>query len=180
MAAGKRPDPFRTRKLSPPALMVLPPGGGGRVSYRRPNNLTTTIAPPKQHTGGCGCFNACTLTPPRQCRVRNADTTHCATAESNAIRGASRTAHCTRYPARHLTPPRQSDQVVEPAARAVHSVLTSSSPHCGLPPLRHGRVEQPPSASVSWSGMFPPEHWESALRISPTPPRHSRTTARPV
>ena len=40
MAAGKRPVPFRTRKLSPPAPMVLPPGGGGRVGYRRPNNFT--------------------------------------------------------------------------------------------------------------------------------------------
>ena len=35
MAAGKRPVPFRTRKLSPPALMVLLPGGSGRVGYRR-------------------------------------------------------------------------------------------------------------------------------------------------
>ena len=40
MAAGKRPVPFRTRKLSPPAPMVLPPGGSGRVGYRRPNNFT--------------------------------------------------------------------------------------------------------------------------------------------
>ena len=39
MAAGKRPVPFRTRKLSPPALMVLLPGGSGRVGYRRPNNF---------------------------------------------------------------------------------------------------------------------------------------------
>ena len=44
MAAGKRPVPFRTRKLSPPAPMVLPPGGGGRVGYRRPNNFTPTPA----------------------------------------------------------------------------------------------------------------------------------------
>ena len=40
MAAGKRPVPFRTRKLSPPAPMVLLPGGSGRVGYRRPNNFT--------------------------------------------------------------------------------------------------------------------------------------------
>src|SRR5437016_4871327 len=34
-AKGKRPDPFRTRKLSPPAPMVLPPREGGRVGHRR-------------------------------------------------------------------------------------------------------------------------------------------------
>src|SRR6266705_99643 len=34
-AKGKRPDPFRTRKLSPPAPMVLPPKEGGRVGHRR-------------------------------------------------------------------------------------------------------------------------------------------------
>ena len=39
MAAGKRPVPFRTRKLSPPAPMVLHSGGCGRVGYRRPNNF---------------------------------------------------------------------------------------------------------------------------------------------
>ena len=44
MAAGKRPVPFRTRKLSPPAPMVLPPGGSGRVGYRRPNNFTQAPA----------------------------------------------------------------------------------------------------------------------------------------
>ena len=33
--AGKRPDPYRTRKLSPPAPMVLPPPGSGRVGHHR-------------------------------------------------------------------------------------------------------------------------------------------------
>ena len=42
IAAGKRPDPFRTRKLSLPALMVLQPGGCGRVSYRRHKTQTIT------------------------------------------------------------------------------------------------------------------------------------------
>ncbi len=46
MAAGKRPVPFRTRKLSPPAPMVLLPGGSGRVGYRRPNNFTQAPAAP--------------------------------------------------------------------------------------------------------------------------------------
>ena len=49
MAAGKRPVPFRTRKLSPPAPMVLPPGGSGRVGYRRPNNFTHGT----RHTTDC-------------------------------------------------------------------------------------------------------------------------------
>src|SRR4051794_41909362 len=35
MARGKRPDPFRTRKLSLSAPMVLPRGRGGRVGRRR-------------------------------------------------------------------------------------------------------------------------------------------------
>ena len=49
IATGKRPDPFRTRKLSLPALMVLQPGGCGRVSYRRHkttnNNSIQNLAP---------------------------------------------------------------------------------------------------------------------------------------
>src|SRR5689334_23500419 len=35
IAAGKRPATFRTRKLSPPAPMVLHSGGCGRVGHRR-------------------------------------------------------------------------------------------------------------------------------------------------
>src|SRR5205807_10395045 len=35
MAKGKRPVPFRTRKLSPSAPMVLPWRRGGRVGRRR-------------------------------------------------------------------------------------------------------------------------------------------------
>ncbi len=35
IAEGKRPAPFRTRKLSPPAPMVLHPPGCGRVGHRR-------------------------------------------------------------------------------------------------------------------------------------------------
>ena len=53
IAAGKRPVPFRTRKLSPPAPMVLLPGGSGRVGYRRPNNFTHEA--PASTTGGGGC-----------------------------------------------------------------------------------------------------------------------------
>ena len=54
MAAGKRPVPFRTRKLSPPAPMVLLPGGSGRVGYRRPNNFTQHTR--CKHHAYSGCF----------------------------------------------------------------------------------------------------------------------------
>ena len=79
IAAGKRPVPFRTRKLSPPAPMVLPPGGGGRVGYRRPNNFTPT---PATHQPRCAAGVALYPTP----------STHYAR--------ASRTPHCRhcRYP----------------------------------------------------------------------------------
>lgn len=54
IATGKRPDPFRTRKLSLPALMVLQPGGCGRVSYRRHkttnNNSIQNLAPELSET----------------------------------------------------------------------------------------------------------------------------------
>src|SRR5579859_6060321 len=40
MAAGKRPDPFRTRKLSPPAPRVLPGRPGGRAGHRRTTRNT--------------------------------------------------------------------------------------------------------------------------------------------
>src|SRR4051794_22392101 len=43
-AEGKRPDPSRTRKLSPPAPMVLRPTGRGRVGHRR-----NTRPPPHPH-----------------------------------------------------------------------------------------------------------------------------------
>ena len=43
MAWGKRPAPFRTRKLSPTAPMVLPPTGGGRVGHHR--NHTKQVRP---------------------------------------------------------------------------------------------------------------------------------------
>ena len=59
--AGKRPDPYRTRKLSPPAPMVLPPPGSGRVGHHRnthhrpapggrPNHASTPRGPnPQTH-----------------------------------------------------------------------------------------------------------------------------------
>src|SRR4030095_256845 len=44
IAAGKRPDPFRTRKLSPPAPMVLHPTEGGRGG-RRPTKYKKRTHP---------------------------------------------------------------------------------------------------------------------------------------
>ena len=64
MAAGKRPVPFRTRKLSPPAPMVLLPGGSGRVGYRRPNNFTHK-APARTHQCRRVPFSLC----PDACRT---------------------------------------------------------------------------------------------------------------
>ena len=53
IATGKRPVPFRTRKLSPPAPMVLHPGGCGRVGYRRPNNFTSQTGKGPTHNHVC-------------------------------------------------------------------------------------------------------------------------------
>ncbi len=39
MAQGRRPDPFRTRKLRPGTAMVLHPEGCGRVARRRTKTL---------------------------------------------------------------------------------------------------------------------------------------------
>src|SRR6478752_9776199 len=63
IAWGKRPVPFRTRKLRPTAPMVLHPGGCGRVGHRRtyitkgpdkecqgPSTLTTRPMPTEGQT----------------------------------------------------------------------------------------------------------------------------------
>src|SRR4051812_21181704 len=46
IATGKRPAPFRTRKLSPSAPMVLPGGPGGRVGRRRTSLTWVAVIPP--------------------------------------------------------------------------------------------------------------------------------------
>lgn len=46
-AEGKRPDPSRTRKLSPPAPMVLHPPGCGRVGHRRTPHTKGPPPPPQ-------------------------------------------------------------------------------------------------------------------------------------
>ena len=55
IAWGKRPVPFRTRKLRPTAPMVLHPGGCGRVGHRR-NIITRSRTP--NHVGGPPAFKA--------------------------------------------------------------------------------------------------------------------------
>src|SRR4029453_8366169 len=49
IAWGKRPVPFRTRKLRPTAPMVLHPGGWGRVGHRRTHIRSR---PPNPHRDG--------------------------------------------------------------------------------------------------------------------------------
>src|SRR5690625_3195774 len=50
IAWGKRPVPFRTRKLRPTAPMVLHPGGCGRVGHRR--TLLQVASRPAPSRGG--------------------------------------------------------------------------------------------------------------------------------
>ena len=50
IAAGKRPVPFRTRKLSLHTLMVLQPGGCGRVSHRRHQTTQQNTETTKKET----------------------------------------------------------------------------------------------------------------------------------
>ena len=56
MAQGRRPDPFRTRKLRPGTAMVLHPEGCGRVARRRTQTSqggdTTACPLPFSHTRG--------------------------------------------------------------------------------------------------------------------------------
>src|SRR4029453_966705 len=47
IAWGKRPVPFRTRKLRPTAPMVLHPGGCGRVGHRRTTIQVESPQPPR-------------------------------------------------------------------------------------------------------------------------------------
>ena len=53
IAAGKRPVPFRTRKLSLHTLMVLQPGGCGRVSHRRHQTTKTKYYRSRRFTRSC-------------------------------------------------------------------------------------------------------------------------------
>ena len=46
IATGKRPDPFRTRKLSLTAPMVLHPPGCGRVGHHRAHTTQLAREPP--------------------------------------------------------------------------------------------------------------------------------------
>ena len=70
IAAGKRPDPFRTRKLSLLTLMVLQPGGCGRVRNRRHQTtnkqLNTTRRRPLKHNRFNGLLSVFVLHPKAQ------------------------------------------------------------------------------------------------------------------
>src|SRR5699024_11571103 len=66
--------PFRTRKLSLPALMVLHPGGCGRVSYRRHktyNNYIYTDRPEIGHSAHPGSFPRFTSTDRKSTRLNS-------------------------------------------------------------------------------------------------------------
>src|SRR5699024_12129755 len=76
IAWGKRPVPFRTRKLRLTAPMVLQPGGCGRVGHRRthfegegPNEYAFSAGPGGPSREGVSCwglhaFNTPTPSPP--------------------------------------------------------------------------------------------------------------------
>src|SRR3954453_18689504 len=64
IATGKRPAPFRTRKLSPSAPMVLPGGPGGRVGRRRTFFWWVAVPPTREHvSGGTATHHFCHPTP---------------------------------------------------------------------------------------------------------------------
>src|SRR4051812_188363 len=82
MARGKRPDPFRTRKLSLPAPMVLPRRRGGRVGRRRttiPEGAPAPLGPLRRLHGATATKNVptqptravgCCQRPPIPARTR--------------------------------------------------------------------------------------------------------------
>ena len=101
MAQGRRPDPFRTRKLRPGTAMVLHPEGCGRVARRR----TQTLKGRGHHT--------CPLPfriPRTHTRTRPDDHDRaCRTREANPIPGhttpahrESKIAHMTRSKIAHV------------------------------------------------------------------------------
>ena len=63
IAGRQRPDPSRTRKLRPPAPMVLRPPGRGRAGHHRAH---TTPPPPTQNDGRRGETNNNTTTPDQE------------------------------------------------------------------------------------------------------------------
>ena len=132
IAAGKRPVPFRTRKLSPPAPMVLPPGGGGRVGYRRPNNFTPT---PATHQPRCA---AGVFASPLPQQPANTTTPH---------RG-----HC-----KHLHTPQRGLLGVQgssaPLLQHRYLLADTATPHC-----RHRRHLDTPQPGLvgrqGWHGLI--------------------------
>ena len=99
MAQGRRPDPFRTRKLRPGTAMVLHPTGCGRVARRR----TKTLKGRGHHT--------CPLPfhiPRTHTRTRPDDHDRaCRTREANPIPGHTTPAHRDNPPSHTPTMNRQ-------------------------------------------------------------------------
>ena len=160
IAWGKRPDPSRTRKLSPTAPMVLHPPGCGRVGHRRTTphaeGPTTTVGPsphlrrPPQHAG------------PRAPRAQPASPFRVQKTTPTAVSGTDhpypkRDASVREAPPNRLgyaNPPPQAPRVQKLAPRGV-----SGTDH--LYPKRAG----------------PPAHWAAPVaEFSLWPPRRSRMT----
>src|SRR3569833_2315644 len=68
IAVGKHPVPFRTRKLSPPAPMVLHRGRCGRVGHRRTETYTGKRRRTHPHKTGCVSFSSSLFSCPNTTR----------------------------------------------------------------------------------------------------------------
>ena len=151
MAAGKRPVPFRTRKLSPPAPMVLLPGGSGRVGYRRPNNFTQHTR--RTNTDGAAGALLC-LARTHLARLRIADNTRYTNywRLPTKVRGA--TPHCgqpRRHPSlthSHKIPAAKSPGGTRPANEGPHRLRGQQQRRCLLrdesrvPDVEYARIHR--------------------------------------
>ena len=130
MAAGKRPVPFRTRKLSPPAPMVLPPGGSGRVGYRRPNNFTHSTRHTNPLCGGCLCFLCCRLAGARI--ADNTTSTHHWSGPTNRLAAAG----AAVKPDNRVPRPGETQSESDPLVNFYENTPPEApvwTPHCGQP-----------------------------------------------
>ena len=145
MAQGRRPDPFRTRKLRPGTAMVLHPEGCGRVARRR----TKTLKGRGHHT--------CPLPfhiPRTHTRTRPDDHDRaCRTREANPIPGHTTPAHRDNPPSHTPTMNRQ----VRHHTHDRHGIREPKIIALGDPFLRVcGGIHNPGGRHRGTTG--PPEH----------------------
>ena len=134
IAWGKRPVPFRTRKLRPTAPMVLHPGGCGRVGHRR--NIIK-VEDPQPPVGGPPAFNPQTKTPaPAPPGRQLTAMPHTNTAVQNARSYTPTSGAAAEAPNRHLSPQtrRPHYRGVRPSAAAVGAAVVSQA-GAGASPL---------------------------------------------